>query len=1524
MVFVVMRRYCLSCRKPCRFGVPWTAFCVAALCFAAFPSSAEAQNTPGIKLLKSDGTTLSNMNPLLVYEKPSDSNRAYTRSEYTVSLTTNPNADVTVSVTWSANSFIKLKAPGSSTFGTSATLTFTTTNWSTAQTVKVEAESDTNTRDETTVLTHTASSTNNNYDGVTAEFTAVTLDIVEGPSNELWKNQGIRLTDLNGLPLNKLSVEEGKTKKYRVSMKYSPYIQYRYIPDVDVVVNLTPITELGVTVNPSSLTFTKAQFSDWQKGPEQYSSTVTVTAGEDNDFDNETVTFTHTAQCPNSSHDTSGNCKLHGKNETLNVTVVDNDRTFVLGTLTNDKVNEDNTGDYTVRLNRQPSASVTVAVARTSGDADLSVQSGGSLTFTTTDWDRAQTVTLAAAEDDDYLNGSAVFTHTATGGGWDGTSATKTVSENDNDKNKRKPTLPSSPVWVPEEGTLAVPVILSIQPSASDTVTVTVTKTTNHPFFGGIGSCIVYPDPPVNEPHDNDLTVVAPSTLTFTSTNWNTPQTVTLSAADDTDSDDDCDAFKFTASGYSNDPNHLNDSNVYPDTKLVAFESDNDVTGRALVLSPTSVSVPEGSTASYTVKLASAPTASVTVAVAKKTTGTQDTDLTVSPSSLTFTTTTWDTAQTVTLSAAEDTDAVNGTAVITHIPAGKWRSAAVELTATEVDKDYVPPESEPVTFGTRTIEDQRFVKDFSIAALTLPAATGGSGITYTLSGPLPAGLTFDPATRVLSGTPTELQGAVPHTYTATEGDTTVTLTFTIAVDEDTAPEFVDPQTLAPLQIPNQTYVVNEAITALTLPEATGGNPPITYTLAEAGAGPQGRTRAATDTGNQGAVLTLPAGLTFDPETRVLSGEPTVLQQPRTYLYTASDYNGSRATMEFTIAVEEEKVPTFGDQTIAPQTYVQDTAIRPLALPVATGGNGRLTYALSAIPAGLTFDSATRVLAGTPTEVQPATRYTYTVTDEDGDPAPEELTVTITILSAAEKQILKDVLAAQGRALLSSATGVIGQRFRLPGMTSGGVLGACTGTSAPSEAPPAEAGQEEGGEVPRGDRASECLSGILDAVAHGLAGVRGGGGVGDDAVAEPWRSRGPDVTRMGAQPAWNWESLIWGQSFALPLSGSGTEAGPSAWTLWGAGDVQGFNGTPRQGQYDGQMYSLYLGLDKRWAERWLAGAAVARSWGTTDYEAGGGGSAGQVETSLTSVYPYVRGAFESGLEVWAIGGYGRGEAENTRRGVGDSPGGATGASASASSDLRMFLGATGARQPMTEYGGVQLALVGGAGYVTLATDEGAPLLGNLDVAVQRARLAVEATWATGGLAPYVQVGGRYDGGDGQTGAGLETVAGLRYTSERVEFEARGRWLAAHAAEGYEEYGGLARLAVKPRADGTGWQMDVAPRWGAAQGAGLLGGGEALLGGGAVPGMGVNRLPSATTRVLSVESELGYGFGVLDGYGVLTPYGGFALTGEETRRYRVGGRLGVARWLNVSLEGTRQEGTGPQPANQGVQVKLEGRF
>ena len=83
---------------------------------------------------------------------------------------------------------------------------------------------------------------------------------------------------------------------------------------------------------------------------------------------------------------------------------------------------------------------------------------------------------------------------------------------------------------------------------------------------------------------------------------------------------------------------------------------------RGVTVEPTTLLVGEGSSETYTVVLTSQPTESVTVSV--RVSG--DDDITVNESSLTFTTGNWSTAQTVTVSAAEDGDTAAGTATISH------------------------------------------------------------------------------------------------------------------------------------------------------------------------------------------------------------------------------------------------------------------------------------------------------------------------------------------------------------------------------------------------------------------------------------------------------------------------------------------------------------------------------------------------------------------------------------------------------------------------------------------------------------------------------------------------------------------------------------------------------------------------------------------------------------------------------------------------------------------------------------------
>ena len=295
------------------------------------------------------------------------------------------------------------------------------------------------------------------------------------------------------------------------------------------------------------------------------------------------------------------------------------------------------------------------------------------------------------------------------------------------------------------------------------------------------------------------------------------------------------------------------------------------------------------------------------------------------------------------------------------------------------DRDLVP------TFEQSSISDKTYVQNLAIDSETLPEAIGGDGtLTYTISPDLPAGLAFEPVTRLLSGTPTVSQSATLYTYTATDSDTadpdSASLTFTITVEEDLVPTFEQSN------IPDKSYVHHLAIDSETLPAATGGDGTLTYAISPH----------------------LPAGLTFDPATRLLSGTPTTAQPATLYTYTATDsdtVDPDSASLTFSITVRD-LMPTFEQASIPDKSYDRDLPIDSETLPAATGGDGALTYAISPhLPAGLTFDPATRLLSGTPTTAQPATLYTYTATDSDAvDPDSASLTFRVTVEAVASVSI----------------------------------------------------------------------------------------------------------------------------------------------------------------------------------------------------------------------------------------------------------------------------------------------------------------------------------------------------------------------------------------------------------------------------------------------------------------------------------------------------------------------------------------
>ena len=237
----------------------------------------------------------------------------------------------------------------------------------------------------------------------------------------------------------------------------------------------------------------------------------------------------------------------------------------------------------------------------------------------------------------------------------------------------------------------------------------------------------------------------------------------------------------------------------------------------------------------------------------------------------------------------------------------------------------------------------------------------GNVTGYSVSPALPAGLTLNTTTGVISGTPTAAAAAADYTVTASNSGGSATVLLNITVN-------------AALAVPSGlSYAPNPAFYGVNAPIASNV-PVVTGTVTAYSVAPA-----------------LPAGLTLNTTTGVISGTPTAVSAAASYTVTAGNSAGSTTA---SVSITVLAAPSALSYSSPTANYPRNLAITPNN-PVVTG---TVTgYSITpALPTGLSLNPGTGVITGTPTTVTAARAYTVTASNAAGS---TQGTVNISVYGA---------------------------------------------------------------------------------------------------------------------------------------------------------------------------------------------------------------------------------------------------------------------------------------------------------------------------------------------------------------------------------------------------------------------------------------------------------------------------------------------------------------------------------------------
>ena len=1417
---------------------------------------------------------------------------------YDVVLTSEPSHNVTVAITHNGDYDIGVG---------DQELTFTDSDWETAQTVTVSASHDDDATDDMATLSHSVASTDANYNGTTVSGVDVTVTDDE--------TAGVSITP------TELTIAEGGSDSYDVVLTSEP--------SHDVAITISPSGDGDISIHDQELTFTDF---DWDTA-----QTVTVLALQDHDAIDDTGTFSHAAVSTDADY--NGTTVLD-----VDVSVADDDTASVSITPTELTISEGGSGGYQVVLTSQPAHDVKVMISH-NGDAEIDSNTDR-LTFSSSDWDTAQTVTVLALQDDDAINDTGTFSHTAasTDADYDGTKVPEvnvTATDDETTNVSITPTL----LTISEGGSDHYQMVLTSQPTHDVTVVIT---------------------------HSGDPDVgIDAGSLTFAATNWNEPQAVRVEALPDDDAVND--TATLVHSSTSSDGAY--DGLVLSDVRISV--GDDDLAG--VSITPTTLSVPEGASGTYTVVLKSRPANTVYLAVSS-----DNRDLTPSPASLTFAPNDWNAPQTVRAQAAQDDDALDEKARFSHA-------------ATSADPTYQGTLVEEVVIRVSDNDSARVKVTPTRLEMPEDAST-----TYTVA------LTSRPSQPVVvvlshNGDPDISANVDQVSFEPSEWDNPGTVTVRASPDSDavddvatlshsatSADSTYDGAPVDPVRITvGDLDSAGVAVSPLNLTIDEGGSRTYTVVLTSK---PSRDVVVEVERRGDEDVVPRPDSLTFDvsnwDEPRTVTVQ--ALQDPDAvddiailgHSTTSSDsaYGG--------MAVPDVSVSVIDDDAVG-------VSVSPRELTLSEGDSGTVTVVLtskpseevrlslrsnnsdiSTLPVSLTFSpatwSTTQQVSVPVSKDDDATdevgTLTFSATSSDptyhGIPVPtvsvdindddnagvkvvpnphmsvpegESATYTVVLLSQPMATVTVSILSSNPKML----TAIIDQvTFTQDNWNIAQAVGFDTfydentldenevfSHSANSYDPHYKSISVTPLRVTITDLTAEELTRALPVLMSAMSGALAESAqTAIESRFERWRQ----LQRMKQEQGW-WMPTYHqdrsrhspgldasggpetgpipsGTSFGFPLAGAAFAGSYRRPVLWGHGDFQHFDGNSSQIEFRGGLGATHIGMDLLSNRQLLTGLSFARSWGSMKYS---DSREGRLAASFNTFHPYLHWQPHRRLSLWGIGGVGRGSVDIRDPRLAHI----------FNAEFRMWAG--GLRSLLTRPGNNELGLRVD-GFMSNIGIDPFERIGEVYGKASRARAMLEVIHQRGGrkrsFSLKSEIGGRLDRGEAVHGTSVESGLRLGFIDSPtgLGLALQGRMLLFHDG-GYQDWGAGLQASWDPGNKRRGLRMSALASHGQ-NGRG----GAALWDHSYADSRGQGRgLPSSLVPVSRIDSEAAYGLEVLQGRGMLTPFSRLRWTGHG-KQWSVGSEFGLqptdsdTNPLNLELEGTRAKSS--RGADMGVRFRM----